>query len=208
MRENMPVWSPDGRYLYFIRAPEAIRGDDVSLLHSRYSLMRIAYNPGKNSWGDVETVLDADSTGMSISMPSISPDGKHMVCTMCDYGYFSIFHKESDLYSVDLETREYRKLDLNSGHAESHPSWSSDGRWLVFSSKRIDGVFSRTHIAYMDENGSFHTPFVLPQKNPEMYDLVLANYNLPRLITGKIGLKPIEIRDFISKRPREATFGN
>ena len=208
MRENMPVWSPDGNYLYFIRAPEAIKGDEESLLHSRYSLMRIAYNPGKNSWGDVEIVLDSDSTGMSISMPSISPDGKQMVCTMSDYGYFTIFHKESDLYSVDMETHEYRRLDLNSSYAESHPSWSSNGRWLVFSSKRIDGVFSRTHIAYVDENGSFHTPFVLPQKNPEMYDRILANYNLPRLITGKIELKPIEIRDFVLEKPREATFSN
>ncbi len=205
-RENMPVWSPDGKYLYYISAPEAIRGDDESLLHSKYSLMRIAYNTKRNSWGESEMVLNADSTGMSISMPAISPDGKYLVCSMSDYGYFTIFHKKSDLYSVDLETKNYKKLELNSESAESYSSWSTNGRWLVFSSKRIDDVFTRTHIAYFDNNGVAHTPFVLPQKDPAMYDMVLANYNLPKLITGRIDLKPNEIRDMLSTDPQKVKF--
>ncbi len=196
-RENMPVWSPDGRTLYYLSAPGAIAGDDESLLHSRYSLMRVRYSTNLNTWGVPETVLDADSTGMSISMPAISPDGKHMVCSMSDYGYFTIFHKQSDLYSIELETGAYKKLELNSESAESFSSWSSNGRWLVFSSKRMDDVFSRPHIAYMDADGVAHQPFVLPQKDPEMYCRLLANYNLPKIITGKIELTPEAIRDIV-----------
>ena len=203
-RENMPAWSADGKYLYFICAPEAVRGDEESLLHSRYSLKRIAYDTERDSWGEAEMVLSADSTGMSISHPSVSPNGKYLVCTMSDYGYFTIFHKKSDLYSVNLETNEYRKLALNSEYAESHPSWSSNGRWLVFSSKRMDGVLSRPHIAYFDENGNTRTPFVLPQKDPSMYDRLIANYNLPRLVRGKIDLDPIMIRDAVYTEPRNA----
>jgi hypothetical protein len=151
-------------------------------------------------------VLSADSTGMSISMPAISPDGRYLACSMSDYGYFTIFHRGSDLYCVDLETNDYWKLGLNSSSAESHPSWSSNGRWLVFSSKRIDGVLSRPFIAYIDENGQARTPFVLPQKDPEMYERLVANYNLPRLITGRINLRPVEIRDAVLKEPRKVKY--
>jgi hypothetical protein len=130
-------------------------------------------------------------------MPSASPDGKYMVCSMSDYGYFTIFDKKSDLYSVNLETKEFKKLELNSNNAESYSTWSSNGRWLVFSSKRMDGVFTRPFIAYFDTNGITHTPFVLPQKDPEVYNRLLANFNRPELITGKIEITPIEIRNAV-----------
>ena len=205
-RENMPAWSPDGKYLYFISAPEAKKGDVESLLHAKYSLMRIAYDAALDTWGQAEMILSSDVTGMSISKPSVSPDGKYLVCSMSDYGYFTIFHKGSDLYSVNLETREYKKLELNSSSAESHSCWSSNGRWLVFSSKRMDGVLTRPYIAYFDTNGVAHTPFVLPQQNPEMYDRLLANFNLPELLTGKISLTPVEIRDIVFKDPQKSEF--
>jgi Tol biopolymer transport system component len=207
-RENMPVWSADGKYLYFISAPEAIKGDEESLLHSKYSLMRIAYDPDQNLWGEAEMVLNSDSTGMSTSMPSVSPDGKYLVCSMSDYGYFTIFHKKSDLYSVDLETKEYRKLEINSSSAESYSTWASNSRWLVFSSKRIDDVFTRPFIAYIDEHGAAHTPFVMPQEDPEMYDRLLANYNRPELITGKIELTPVQVRNTVFSDPKKVNPDN
>jgi len=207
-RENLPLWAPDGKYLYYLSAPAAVEGDDESLLHARYSLMRITYNTGQNTWGEPEMILDADSIGMSISMPSISPNGRYLVCAMTDFGYFTIFHRESDLYMVDLESMAYRKLDLNSPEAESYSAWSSNGRWLVFSSKRTDGVYTRPFIAYMDKSGHAHTPFLLPQKNPGMYEQLLANYNRPELVTGKVNLSPLEIRNAIVKEPQNAKFKN
>jgi hypothetical protein len=159
--------------------------------------MRIAYDTNSNTWGEVEMVLSSDETGMTISMPSVSPDGKYIVCSMADYGYFTIYNKESDLYSVNLETKEFKKLELNSNSAESHSAWSTNGRWLVFSSKRIDDVYTRPYIAYFDVDGIAHTPFVLPQKDPEMYERLLANYNIPELVSGKIELSPLEIRNMV-----------
>ena len=197
-RESMPEWSADGKYLYFTSAPEAKKGDTESLLHSRYSLMRIAYDTETDNWGEAEMILNADSLGMSISMPAASPDGKFMVCAISDFGYFTIFHQKSDLYLINLETREYKKMELNSNTAESHSSWSSNGRWLVFSSKRTDGVLTRPYIAFIDSTGTAHPPFLLPQEDPEMYDLLQANYNRPDLVTGKVELSPIEIRDLVA----------
>jgi len=130
-------------------------------------------------------------------MPAISPDGKFMVCSMSDFGCFTIFHKVSDIYWINLETKEYKKLDLNSTSAESYPKWSLNGKWLVFSSKRMDDVYTRPFIATIDSAGNTSVPFVLPQEDPESYNLLLANYNRPELVTGKVGLSPIEIRDVV-----------
>jgi hypothetical protein len=170
-----------------------MEGDDESLLHSRYSLHSIPFSTGLNKWGEVETILDADSVGMSMSMPALSPDGRYMLCSMSDYGYFTIFHRQSDIYCIDLETKEYHRLELNSEEAESWSAWSTNGRWIIFSSKRMDGVYSRPHLAYFDEQGRVHKPFVLPQKDPSVYDRILANYNLPKPITGEVRVNPKDL---------------
>ena len=196
-RESMPEWSADGKYLYFVSAPEAQKGDEESLLHNRYSLMRVACDIENNVWGEAEMVLNADSIGKSISMPAASPDGKFLVCSMSDYGYFTIFHKQSDLYLINLTDFSFKKLELNSEFTESHSSWSLNSRWLVFSSKRADGVFTRPYIAYIDENGTPGKPFVLPQKDPAFYQQFTVNYNRPDLVTGKVNLSPIQIRDVV-----------
>jgi hypothetical protein len=206
-RESMPEWSADGKYLYFTSAPKAQKGDVESLLHERYSLMRIPFDDESETWGKAEMVLDADSVGMSISMPVASPDGKFMVCSMSDYGYFTIFHQNSDLYIIDLETKSYKKMELNSNTAESHSQWSSNSRWLVFSSKRTDGVLTRPYISFIDESGNASTPFLLPQEDPELNDLLQANYNRPELVTGKVNLSPIEIRDIVNKEAQKVKSG-
>ncbi len=203
-RESMPEWSADGTYLYFTSAPEAIKGDQESLLHSRYSLMRIAYDQLKDTLGKAEMVINADSIGKSISMPAASPDGKFMICALSDFGYFTIFDQKSDLYLINLKTNGIKKLELNSNTSESHSSWSSNSRWLVFSSKRTDGVLTRPYISYIDSAGNAHTPFLLPQKDPEIYDLLQANYNRPDLVTGEVELSPIEIRDLVAGEVEKA----
>ncbi|MBP8912179.1 MAG: hypothetical protein KBI32_11815, partial [Phycisphaerae bacterium] len=65
-------------------------------------------------------------------------------------------------------------------------SWSSNSRWIAFSSKRQGGVFTRTYFSYVDETGKVHKPFVLPQKDPACYDSLLETYSVPELITGPV----------------------
>lgn len=203
-RETMPVWAPDGRSLYYLRAPEAMPGDQESLLHERYSLMQVDYSTKLKTWGEPRLILDADSLGLSISMPAISPDGKWMLCAVSDFGYFTIFHRGSDLHILDLENRECRPLEINSEEAESFSAWSSNGHWIVFSSKRMDGVFSRPHLAYMDTDGRFSKAFVLPQEDPSMYKRLQANFNLPKLIQAKVELEPNELIQKFKEAPLKA----
>jgi hypothetical protein len=206
-RENLPTWSPDGKWLYFISAPEAKPNDLDSRLHTKYDLLRIKCNPYKNEWGPVDTVLSSRKTGLSISFPRISPNGKYIIFCMTDFGYFTVFHAKSDLYIMDLNTREYHKLDaVNSLSSESYHTWSQTGSWIVFSSKRLDNLYSRSYFSYFDKNGKVHKPFVLPQKNPLFYNKFLMNYNIPELVDGKIEIDEFETRDLAHTDPISAKF--
>ncbi|MGB2865767.1 MAG: hypothetical protein WBC05_20715 [Sedimentisphaerales bacterium] len=189
--ETYPTWSADGRYLYFCSAPMAWTDRSVvpeSYDQIKYDLVRASYDIDRDQWGQLESVLSAEDTGLSILLPRISPDGRWLLFCMCDYGCFPVYRHSSDLYIMDLEaaqqTGEYkhRRLDINSSESESWHSWSSNSRWIVFSSKRDSGVFTRTYIAYVDTNGKVHKPIRLPQKDPVYYDSCLLTYSVPELV--------------------------
>jgi len=190
--DTFPEWSPDGKFLYFCRAPQVGENYDYKMI--KYDLFRVPVNIETRSFGEAELVFDASAISKSVSFPRISPDGKFLVFTMFDYGTFSIWHKEADLYSINLENSEASKLDLNSDFADSYHSWSSNGRWLIFSSKRDDGLSARPYIAYIDVNGKSSKPFILPQKDPEFYGSFLKSFNIPEFSTTEIRLTPGKIR--------------
>ena len=134
----------------------------------------------------VETVLSAAQTGLSILLPRVSPDGRFLLFCMSQYGCFPVYQPTSDLYLMDLQTGKYRKASVNSEYAESWHSWSSNSRWIVFSSKRQGGLFTRPFLSYVDANGETHKPFVLPQKHPSFYESCYRVYSVPELIAGPV----------------------
>ena len=188
--ETYPAWSPDGRYLYYCSGPilwqnrNTVPPENYDKI--RYDLRRITYDIETDQWGKAETVLAADETGLSIMLPRISPDGRFLLFCMCRYGCFPIYQPGSDLYLMDLNTGQYRKPAINSEYSESWHSWSSNSRWIAFSSKRQGGALTRTYLSYVDETGQAHKPFVLPQKDPAYYDSLLETYSVPELIKGSI----------------------
>jgi hypothetical protein len=196
-RENLPNWSADGKYLYFITAPKVT--DYESQYKAKFDLVRIPFDVKTNTWGKVDTVITARETGRSITFPKPSPDGKFLMLTMTDHGYFTIHHPDADLYLLNLQTGKCEKMDINSDNTDSYHCWSSTGRWFVFSSNRIDGLYTRPFFSYLNPNGKASKPFVMPQKDPEFYNLFLKNYNIPELITGAIEPSVFDIRETILK---------
>jgi hypothetical protein len=193
--ETYPTWSPDGKYLYYCSAPILWEDRDKTPPDNfdkvQYDLMRISYDADKDRWGEPEIVLSTIETGMSIVLPRISPDGRFLVFAMCDYSCFPIYRPSSDLYIMDLKTYNYKKLDaVNSPYSESWHSWSSNGRWLAFSSKRAGGFFTRTYFTHINENGQASKPFILPQKDPTYYDSLIQTYSVPELITQPVVFSP------------------
>ncbi|MBN1416386.1 MAG: PD40 domain-containing protein [Bacteroidales bacterium] len=182
--ENLPVWSHSGKYLYYITSPGY--DENVPDTSVKYDLLRIVYNAADGSWGGVDTLLTARQTGKSISFPEISPDDKYLIFEMSDYGYFNVYAQTSDLFIMDLESFEYTELPVNSGEAESYHSWSSSGRWILFVSKRMDGLYSNVFFCHIDSAGDVSKPFVLPEKDPDNYLSMIQNYNRPVFITDKV----------------------
>jgi hypothetical protein len=197
--ETFPEWSPDGKYLYYCRAKQYKEGDSIKNI--RYDLVRRSFNKDSLLSGKPEIVFDANAIKKSVSFPRISPDGRYLVFTLHNYGNFSIWHKEADLYLIDIQTGKVGKMTLNSNEAESWHCWSSNSKWLVFSSKRGDGLTARPYFAYIASPDSMGKPFVLPKKDPGLYSRMVLTFNRPELITGKINLST---RDFEQASKEEA----
>jgi Tol biopolymer transport system component len=196
--ETYPAWAPDGRTLYFCSAP-AFDTTGFFERHTyrtiRYDLMKAAFDPGTGEFSRPVTVLAAAKTGLSATHPRVSPDGRFLLFCLCEYGNFSIYRPGSDLYLMDLATGTVRRLECNSSQSDSYHSWSSNGRWFVFSSKRGDGVLARPYFAYVDPDGAVSKPFVLPQQDPGLYGSRLYTYNAPELISEPVRPRPNEILD-------------
>jgi hypothetical protein len=189
--ETFPEWSPDGATLYFCSAPAMEMPDKYDSL--KYDLLKVRFDPQTAKIGNViDTVLSAAATGKSVAFPRISPDGKYLLVCLSDFGTFPIWHKDNDLYLLNLSTGVLAPAEnINSCESDSYHSWSSDGRWIAYGSRRLDELYTRPYIAYFDTSGIFRRPFLLPQKMPSNhYNESLKSYNIPEFITGKITASP------------------
>ncbi len=199
-----PHWSPDGKWLYYCSARYENR-DTTGLLtreydiiahykDMRYSLYRREFNAEARTFGPRETVYDAAADSMSATLPRVSPDGRDLMCAMGAHGVFHFWHTDADLYLLDLQSGEVRAMDeINSPNVESYHSWSSNGRWVIFSSRRYDGNYTRPFIAHIDEQGRATKPFELPQRDPEYHREFMRSYNIPEFMTGPVSVRPQEL---------------
>lgn len=188
--ETFPVFSPDGHKLYFCAAEAKPIPEKYNEI--RYNLCCIDFNPENGMFGErVDTLINADVMKKSISFPRPSYDGRYIMFTLSDYGNFSIWHKEADLWLLDLLDGTIRPMDeVNSKDTESFHNWSGNSRWFVFSSRRGDGLYTRLYIAGMDETGRVTKPFLLPQENPwEYYDQSVYSYNVPEFVSVPVKLE-------------------
>lgn len=194
--ESFPTFSPDGKTLYFSSA-EYVPEMPIEFDEVHYNLCAISFDPDSRRFGtEVDTLYNARTEGRSASFPRVSPDGKYLMYTLSDYGGFSIWHKDADLYLIDLSTGQHFPMErANSEDADSYHSWSSNSRWVVFSSRRIDGLYTRPHIAYIDKKGEAGKAFVLPQKEVDFYHRFMYSYNVPEFIKGKVRDQRRTIKD-------------
>ncbi len=94
--------------------------------------------------------------------------------------------------------------ELNSHDVESYHSWSSNGCWVIFSSRRDDGNFTRPFIAHFDGKGHFSKPFELPQDNPQFHRQFMRSYNIPEFLAGPVTIRPQEFAAIVKKDATKA----
>ena len=164
----------------------------------KYNLCAIDFDIETLSFGTrVDTIYHSRSMGSSVSFPRVSPDGRFLMFTTSSYGNFSIWHKDADLQMFDLHKGEFIDMQpANSDDVESYHSWSDNGRWTVFSSRRMDGLYTRPYLVYVDAEGRPSKPFVLPQRTPNIYDDLPFSYNLPEFIVEEVDLDAREFARF------------
>lgn len=180
--ETFPTFAPDGRSITYCRALNNALPDSIE--HVRYSLVRIAFDAESGCQGDsIETLWNGDERGGSASFPKYSPDGRFLLFCRSDFGTFPIWHRETRLVMIDLTTGEELPLDAlaDANASSTYHSWSSNGRWIAFASKRGDGQYGRVWFAHVDEDGNVTRPFVLPQRDPEHDRLFMRSFNIPDL---------------------------
>lgn len=214
--EVFPSWSPDGNYLYYCSAHfefQDTTNKEFQVIQRykdvKYNIYRKRFDPKNLTFGCKELVYDAASKGKSATLPRVSPDGNYLLFTLAEYGVFHIWHTDADFYLTDLRTLHTRSLkEINSQDVESYHSWSSNGRWIVFSSRRNDGNFTRPFIAYMGPDGKAGKPFELPQEDPEMHKEFLLSYNIPEFMKGPVKIHPREFAQTFKGKSKKTNYSN
>jgi len=186
--ETFPCFSADGKSVYYCVADTASLNQDLREL--KYSILRADFDPSDGSIGEAaDTVWNGPAHNASACHPKASPDGKWLMFTVADYGTFPLYHTESTLCLMNLQNGEAMMLDAIKGDkSDTYHSWSSNGRWFVFASKRGDGQYGKPYFCHIDGNGEVTKPFVLPQRSSQFYEYNLKSFNIPDLGDSSTGL--------------------
>lgn len=204
--ETFPAWSPSGDRLFYCSAQvghlvptgtaDSLRGMELMFRYDSifYDLKSVSFDPKTRSFGEPRTEVDMASERHSITLPRVSPDGRYVLYTQGEYGQFHIWHKSSDLWVKDLQKDTcYNLREANSPDADSFHSWSSNGRWIAFSSRRLDGNYTRVFLTYFDKEGHAHKAFPIPQEDPEYNILLLKSFNVPEMTKDAVTVSQSEL---------------
>lgn len=207
--EVFPTWTPDGKYLYYCSTlPDTSKVniyDGYKNLH--YNLYRRSFDVKTREFGEEELVYDAASKDRSVSLPRVSPDGKNILFAESPYGCFNIWHHDADIRLMKVssqptsngESKDPLALLNSKGNADSYPTWSSNGKWIMCASRRDDGNYSRVYISYFDGKKA-HKAFLLPQRDPEHNSLRLKSYNRPEFMLEPIKLPIGDLRKIVENQ--------
>lgn len=167
------VWSPDGKEIVFARTEayksERLEQKNAALIDEkdvpeftrdhkpfRYDLMRIPFNDGKG--GKAVPVEGASNNGQSNYFAKFSPDGKWIVFTKSNS--YMLLQPDSELWIVPAAGGQARKLRHNTARMNSWHSWSSNSRWLVWSSK-ANTPYTQLFLTHIDDEGNDSPPVLL-----------------------------------------------
>ena len=218
--EIFPHWSPDGQYLYYGSAhfekEDTVNDESAVIGHYKeikYNIYRKRFNAQSMTFDEREIVFDAAAQGLSATLPRVSPDGRWLLLSVGEWGCFHIWHRDANLWLVDLKSEgtdfaAYPLDAVNSPDVEAYHTWSINGRWIVFSSRRDDGNYTRPFFAHIDRDGHATKPFELPTDDPDYHRQLMKSYNIPELMTAPVTFTPQQFADELKKDATPAKWKN
>ena len=215
MLEVFPCWSADGRTLYYCCAHFEVKDTANSLVKEevlrfneiKYDILSRRWNPDTYEFSRPDTLLACSKMGKSATLPRVSPDGRYMLFALGEYGCFHVWHRDADIYMLDLLTGEARALEKsNSANSESYPTWSSNGKWIMFSSRRDDGNYTRVYIAHVEPDGTTSKAFLLPQSNPSFHTIYDKSFNRPEFMIESVQFTPVEAAEVLKGEALKVTY--
>ena len=173
---SVPRISPDGRYLLFTLG-------DYGQFH--------IWHRSSDLWvKELTPTAEEAKKGEAVSsMSPMSPIGP--MSSMSPIGPMSPISPISPMGLRPLTAANSAEWP------DSYHTWSSNGRWIVFASRRDDHNYSRVFIAYFDREGQAHRAFMLPQRDPQYNTLLLKSYNVPELTKRAVQVSHETLRHVI-----------
>ena len=138
--DTHPSWSPDGKRIAFASNRDGNRDGN----RENYEIY-VMDADGNNQ----QRLTDNDFYD---THPSWSPDGERIAFISRRDGHFiGEFGLTSEIYVMDADGKNTRRL-TNNRKSDSSPSWSPDGKWIIFASDR-KGDDVNYEIYVMDTDG-------------------------------------------------------
>jgi dipeptidyl aminopeptidase/acylaminoacyl peptidase len=133
------AWSPDGKWFVYTGVdPQSKPAGRDPLVVTRF--MYLAYDDYDDGRPTQLWLVRADgagaprrlSDGHSVDLaPAWSPDGSQIVFVANSRGQDPDFHRNDDLWIVDVRSGQIRQLTNTIG-SEVKPVWSPDGKWIAY----------------------------------------------------------------------------
>ena len=174
---TLPRVSPDGRWLMFTEG--------------KFGVFHIWHNDADLFLMDLTQAEPVEPTPVIRYTDNNLPERYEAANNVeRDAAIDSLNEAQGALYPLPTHIRNLS--ELNSHDVESWHGWSSNGCWVIFSSRRDDGNFTRPFIAHHDGQGHFTKPFELPQDNPQYHRQFMRSYNIPEFLSGPVTIRPQE----------------
>ena len=90
-----PCWSADGKWIFYVRCRSQPLPAQKDLDKFRFDLMRISYDTASDTWGTPETLMECSKLGKSCTFPRASPDGRYVLCVLCDRTTFAVYQNSA-----------------------------------------------------------------------------------------------------------------